>query len=231
MCLVSSNEQLPWEHCHILNNLVWFYTTVIKAVSVKSAFFGWDAESVMLTVLASDWFWSCCLLSRRQTAQKDLRCGDQTWLKWLQGTYDDYETFLIPLMIVNDLWQIRDHVCARVWSQVKYNTTSHHESFCGLSVTCRHHKLAKAFTTAGVITCLSKGGARNNNSWKVLCRHLNLSFYPITPALYCRVTWKSFWASGTLFLSCLAELLKARPARSGTFWNHKRKRKTHKAQF
>lgn len=159
--------------------------------------------------------------------------GSQMWRSNLTEvtTRNLWWLFLIPLMIVNDLWQIRDHVCARVWSQVKYNTTSHHESFCGLSVTCRHHKLAKAFTTAGVITCLSKGGARNNNSWKVLCRHLNLSFYPITPALYCRVTWKSFWASGTLFLSCLAELLKARPARNGTFWNHKRKRKTHKAQF
>lgn len=32
------------------------------------------------------------------------------------------------------------------------------------------------------------------------------------------VTWKSFWASGTLFLSCLAELLKARLARSGALW-------------
>lgn len=39
-----------------------------------------------------------------------------------------------------------------------------------------------------------------------------------------RVTWKSFWASGTLFLSCLAELLKARLARTGTFWKHKEMR-------
>jgi len=32
------------------------------------------------------------------------------------------------------------------------------------------------------------------------------------------LTWKTFWASGTLFFSCRAELLKARPAKSGTFW-------------
>lgn len=38
--------------------------------------------------------------------------------------------------------------------------------------------------------------------------------------LHCYLTWKSFWASGTLFLSCLAELLKARLARTGTFWKH-----------
>lgn len=33
-------------------------------------------------------------------------------------------------------------------------------------------------------------------------------------------TWKSFWASGTLFFSCLTEVLKARLARTGTFWKH-----------
>ena len=32
-----------------------------------------------------------------------------------------------------------------------------------------------------------------------------------------RVTWKIFWASGTRFLSCRAELLKALLARTGTF--------------
>lgn len=41
---------------------------------------------------------------------------------------------------------------------------------------------------------------------------------------HCCVTWKSFWASGTLFLRCLAELLKARLARGGTFWKQRHRK-------
>ena len=37
------------------------------------------------------------------------------------------------------------------------------------------------------------------------------------------ITWKSFWASGTLLLSCLAERPKARLARTGTFWKDKQR--------